>query len=71
MLGEVDPRYFRPTEVVLLIGDPSKARKVLGWKAVTPFGEMVREMVQSDLREVAQDAEHRRLDEDHNRIAAQ
>ena len=71
VLVEVDPRYFRPTEVDLLIGDPSKARKVLGWKAVTPFGEMVREMVQSDLREVAQDAEHRRLDEDHNRIAAQ
>ena len=71
VLVEVDPRYFRPTEVDLLIGDPSKARNVLGWKAVTPFGKMVKEMVQSDLREVAQEAEHRRLDEDHNRIAAQ
>ncbi len=48
----VDPRYFRPTEVDLLLGDPSKARRVLGWTPTTPFAEMVRQMVASDLQEV-------------------
>jgi GDPmannose 4,6-dehydratase len=69
VLVEVDPRYFRPTEADLLVGDPSKAHRVLGWKAVTPFGKMVEEMVQSDLRMVARQAEHRRLDEDHGPTA--
>ena len=49
VLIEIDPRYFRPTEVDLLLGDPSKARKQLGWMARTPLSELVREMVQSDL----------------------
>ncbi|MER9234957.1 GDP-mannose 4,6-dehydratase [Mesorhizobium sp. M0622] len=71
ILVEVDPRYFRPTEVDLLLGDPSKAERVLGWKATTPLDEMVREMVQSDLKVVAREYEHRRLDEEHNRKAAQ
>lgn len=48
-LVEVDPRYFRPTEVDLLIGDPSKAKKQLGWEATITLDEMVREMVASDL----------------------
>jgi GDPmannose 4,6-dehydratase len=61
--------YFRPTEADLLVGDPTKAHRVLGWKAVTPFGKMVEEMVQSDLRVVARQAEHRRLDEDHGPAA--
>lgn len=53
VLIEVDPRYFRPTEVDLLIGDPTKAREKLGWNYTTPLSEMVREMVESDLEVVA------------------
>ena len=48
----IDPRYFRPTEVDLLLGDPSKARAKLGWKHKTSFSELVAEMVQSDLEAV-------------------
>ena len=44
----VDPRYFRPTEVETLLGDPSKAEARLGWKARTSFEELVREMVAAD-----------------------
>ncbi|MDI9388275.1 MAG: GDP-mannose 4,6-dehydratase, partial [Synergistota bacterium] len=46
---EVDPRYFRPTEVDLLLGDPSKARRKLGWERKITFGELVTEMVNADL----------------------
>ncbi len=46
---EFDPRYVRPTEVDLLIGDPSKAETKLGWKRKTSFDELVRIMVKSDL----------------------
>jgi GDPmannose 4,6-dehydratase len=49
LLVEVDPRYFRPTEVDLLLGDPSKARHALGWEAKTSFAQMIGEMVRSDL----------------------
>jgi GDPmannose 4,6-dehydratase len=45
----VDPRYFRPTEVDLLLGDPSKAHAKLGWRHRTSFPELVREMVEADL----------------------
>jgi GDPmannose 4,6-dehydratase len=45
---EIDPRYFRPTEVDLLIGDPSKAKNVLGWQAKTSFEDLVKEMVRGD-----------------------
>ncbi len=48
-LVEVDPRYFRPTEVDLLIGDATKARTRLGWKHTVTVRELVREMVQADL----------------------
>jgi GDPmannose 4,6-dehydratase len=48
-LVRVDPRYFRPTEVDLLLGDPSKARAKLGWRHRTSFPELVREMVEADL----------------------
>lgn len=48
-LVEVDPRYFRPTEVDLLIGDPSKAKQRLGWSHETPVRDLVREMVTADL----------------------
>lgn len=46
---EIDPRLFRPTEVDLLLGDASKARKVLGWEPKTSFGELVQMMVESEL----------------------
>jgi GDPmannose 4,6-dehydratase len=49
-LVEVDPRYFRPTEVDLLIGDPSKARQQLGWTHETSVRELAREMVREDLK---------------------
>jgi GDPmannose 4,6-dehydratase len=48
----VNPNYYRPTEVELLIGDPSKAKKVLGWKAKTKFEELVRLMIKSDMDKV-------------------
>jgi GDPmannose 4,6-dehydratase len=49
VLIEVDPRYFRPTEVDLLLGDPTKAQTKLGWKHTTPFRDLVTEMVRADL----------------------
>ena len=49
-LVEVDPRYFRPTEVDLLIGDPSKAHQKLGWRHETSVRDLVREMVREDLK---------------------
>jgi GDPmannose 4,6-dehydratase len=48
-LIEIDPRYFRPTEVDLLLGDSAKARAVLGWRHRVGFDELVREMVEADL----------------------
>ncbi|MBA3054081.1 MAG: GDP-mannose 4,6-dehydratase [Sphingomonadales bacterium] len=48
-LVEIDPRYFRPTEVDLLIGDPAKANQKLGWRHKTSVRELVREMVEADL----------------------
>lgn len=54
-LVEVDPRYYRPTEVEYLLGDPAKARRVLGWRHKTTFPELVREMVQSDLAAVTEE----------------
>jgi GDPmannose 4,6-dehydratase len=50
LIVEVDPRYFRPTEVELLIGDPTKAREKLGWVHKTSARELAREMVQADLK---------------------
>jgi GDPmannose 4,6-dehydratase len=49
VLVEVDPRYFRPTEVDSLVGDPSKARAKLGWRHKTSFGTLVAEMVEADM----------------------
>jgi GDPmannose 4,6-dehydratase len=49
-LVEVDPRYFRPTEVEVLLGDASKAKAELGWSHETSVRDLAREMVQSDLR---------------------
>ncbi len=52
ILVEIDPRYFRPTEVDLLLGDPGKAHQKLGWRHKTSFADLVREMVESDRRQV-------------------
>ena len=60
---EVDPRYFRPTEVELLLGDPTKARKILGWKQTTTFRDMVKEMVAADLKAVKAEAQRRNRDD--------
>lgn len=49
---EIDPRYFRPTEVDLLIGDPAKAREKLGWVHQTSARDLAREMVEADLAEI-------------------
>jgi GDPmannose 4,6-dehydratase len=49
---EIDPRYFRPAEVDLLIGDPCKANNVLGWKPKTSFDDLVKIMVREDLKEI-------------------
>jgi len=46
---EIDPRYFRPAEVDLLLGDSSKARRVLGWKPRVSFDELLAMMVDADL----------------------
>lgn len=50
ILVEVDPKYFRPTEVELLIGDPSKAKRELGWKHKYELTDLVNEMVDADLK---------------------
>jgi GDPmannose 4,6-dehydratase len=52
----VDPRYFRPTEVETLLGDPSKAKKLLGWTPKTTFAELVSEMMRADLDEAKRDS---------------
>ena len=53
---KIDPRYFRPTEVDLLLGDPSKAKQQLGWEHTTTFPQLVSEMVAADLEAVTQEA---------------
>ena len=52
---QVDPRYFRPTEVETLLGDPTKAREKLGWVPTTTFQELVSEMVREDLKSAERD----------------
>jgi GDPmannose 4,6-dehydratase len=52
VLVEVDPRYFRPTEVEYLLGDPAKARRELGWEQKVGFAELVEMMVDADLAQV-------------------
>jgi GDPmannose 4,6-dehydratase len=55
-LVRVDPRYFRPTEVETLLGDPTKARQKLGWTAEVSFSQLVSEMVNADLEVAKRDA---------------
>ncbi len=56
VIVRVDPRYFRPTEVETLLGDPSKARERLGWSPTTSLRELVREMVLADHAAAKRDA---------------
>ena len=62
---EVDPRYYRPAEVDLLLGDASKARTTLGWKPRTSFEQLVNMMVDRDLDLAKQES----LLASHNRAA--
>jgi GDPmannose 4,6-dehydratase len=64
---EIDPRYYRPTEVDHLCGDPSKAERVLGWRAKTTFEELVRIMVEADIKLLDDELSGRlvRQDRDH------
>ena len=61
MLGKVsevlaiDPKYFRPTEVDLLIGDPTKAKEKLGWEPQIQLAELVEDMMSSDLKLMQKD----------------
>jgi GDPmannose 4,6-dehydratase len=59
VLVEIDPRYFRPTEVDSLIGDPTKARTKLGWRHKTTFDALVEEMVEADLKAVLEEQNRR------------
>jgi len=52
VIVEVDPNYYRPTEVDLLIGNPKKANTELGWKAETRFEDLVKIMIKSDLDKI-------------------
>lgn len=55
IIVEVDKRYFRPTEVDLLLGDPTKAKEKLGWVAKTPLSELAKEMVEADIANFRKD----------------
>ena len=59
ILVRIDPRYFRPTEVDLLLGDPTKAREKLGWRHKVEFKDLVREMMASDLAKARKGLEQR------------
>ena len=58
-LVAIDSRYFRPTEVDLLLGDATKARDRLGWRHTISFREMVAEMVREDLKLIARDQDRK------------
>ncbi len=60
VLIEVDPRYFRPTEVETLLGDPTKARERLGWKHRVSFDDLVNEMVDEDIETIKREHELRK-----------
>jgi GDPmannose 4,6-dehydratase len=57
VLVEIDPRYFRPTEVEQLLGDPSKARNKLGWRHKTSFDQLVKDMVKADMIAIPKEQE--------------
>jgi len=60
VLVSIDPRYFRPTEVDFLLGDPSKARQKLGWTHKTSFRQLVSEMVAADIKTMSEEHERQR-----------
>jgi GDPmannose 4,6-dehydratase len=59
VIVEIDPRYYRPTDVESLLGDPSKARRVLGWKHRVSFDTLVSEMVEEDLKTLRNESNRR------------
>ena len=59
IIVKVDPSYYRPAEVDMLIGDPSKAKKKLGWKSKTSFEKQVKIMVQSDMKKLEIEVDHK------------
>lgn len=59
VLVEIDPRYYRPTDVEFLLGDPSKAHRVLGWKHRVTFDALVKEMVMQDLKTLGEETRRR------------
>lgn len=62
VLIEVDPKYFRPAEVDQLLGDPTKAKTLLGWNPIkTPFEELVRIMVEADMRKVEKEDKAKKM----------
>merc|ERR1712226_575302 len=52
VLVKIDPKYFRPTEVELLLGDPTKAKNKIGWESETSFDALVKDMVECDVKMV-------------------
>jgi GDPmannose 4,6-dehydratase len=62
VLVEIDPRYFRPTEVDTLVGDASKARSSLGWQHKTSFDRLVIEMVEADMVAIRNERARRNRD---------
>ncbi len=60
ILVQVDPRYFRPTEVDELLGDPTKAQTRLGWKPKVSFDDLIKIMVREDIKEAEKDQMCRR-----------
>jgi GDPmannose 4,6-dehydratase len=56
VIVKVDPRYYRPTEVETLLGDPSKAKSKLGWTPQTSFEQLVKEMVEADYTSARKDS---------------
>ncbi|WP_372639243.1 GDP-mannose 4,6-dehydratase, partial [Fodinibius sp.] len=63
---EIDPRYFRPTEVDLLIGDATRAREDLGWEPKFTFDELIEDMIREDQQEINVNKDK---NEDYSRIA--
>jgi GDPmannose 4,6-dehydratase len=61
VLIEVDSRYYRPTEVDILIGDPTKAWEKLGWKSKTRFNELIKQMVSEDLQKMSKSIDRQSL----------
>lgn len=58
ILVRIDPKYFRPTEVDILIGDPAKAKAQLGWTPTTLFADLVNEMVDADIKALDEGRDH-------------